>query len=714
MMKKKFLLFLILLLLAKVVVSQSISNLQVRSGEPYEVVEFGLSEGNLLYIDRGYTLVSVPVPLRGFDYVRSACDDKFDTGENFLVFDIAQNSKIYIAQDARITEKPSWLDSFDDTGYNIELDDFSSTNVVLNVFERVFPSGTVSLGGNGGISNSVMYLLAVEELSCMDFDLDCNKIIEPSEIFSFINLWKRGDVLFLDLIDSLKVWKVGYYCFDGETDNCDTGLNGICKDGFKTCHNGVWGNCIGLESSEEEVCDGLDNDCDGSVDNGCVASEISFSLHPNQPLSDEYRGALTVADVDSDNQMEFIVMTKENQWDEGTAGLGVYEIDGSILWYNHDIDIYNNGNAENHGLPGWQGPGYSKGDVDGDGQTEIVYIKEDLKTLVILNGLTGAQEKTIDLDPGGNEPGFGLCQIVNLRGEGDKDIICQGWDIGNFDIIASFNLDTGQRLWRRTDYIGVKHGGFRAADIDDDGLDEVAGAVIIDHDGTRMNSWNYPVGMDYDSKHFDSIFIYDVRPDLPGLEIILLEELWSPSDDHTSVVNPSRVIWRRDFNLLEPQNSAVGDFDTSRAGLEIWCRSRFDSDQRPWVYDAQGNVIANWVMNDKKPAGWTEKGIENINSIDWDGSDRQYIAAKERHEDGDIAIINAMTGDFIKTWSNKASRIYVADVLGDYREEIVVLNSEENKVYVYSNGAVNTNNKNSYWSFNYYKRQKDNFNYYSP
>jgi len=451
--------------------------------------------------------------------------------------------------------------------------------------------------------------------------------------------------------------------------------------------------------------------CNGNKD---VPAEFSFNLHPNQPKASG-RGAVSVADMNGDGLMDYVVMTKTGDYGSGTAGMGVYKHDGSVLWYNHNIDIYNNGNAENHGLPGWSAPGYSKGDVDGDGQLKLVYIKEDLKTLVVLNGKTGEQEKTINLDPDGNEPGFGLCQIVNLRGQGDKDVICQGWDIDHFNIVAAFRLDTGQRLWRRTDYVGVKHGGFRAVDIDNDGKDEVAGAVIIDDDGTRMNRWDYPVTINtHSAPHFDSIFIYDVRPDIPGLEIILLEEWWDSQEDHTSVVNQDRVIWRKHYNKWEPQNAAVGNFDTSKPGLEIWCRSRFDTDQKPWVHDAYGNVIANWVVNRKKPWGWSTKGIEAIYVIDWDGGDKQYIAAKERHIEGDVAVINPMTGDFIKTWDNKASRIYVADVFGDYREEIIVFNGEENKIFVYWNDAVNTNTKPSYWRKNYYVRQKDNFNYYSP
>jgi hypothetical protein len=174
------------------------------------------------------------------------------------------------------------------------------------------------------------------------------------------------------------------------------------------------------------------------------------------------------------------------------------------------------------------------------------------------------------------------------------------------------------------------------------------------------------------------------------------------------------VIWRKNSDNLEPQNSAIGEFDTSKPGLEIWSRSRFETDQQPWVYDAQGNVIASYVMNDVKPDDWSEKGIEFIYVIDWDGSGQQYIAAKERHVDGKIAVMNPLTGEFIKVWDEVAARIFVADVSGDAREEIVVFNNDTREIRIYWNSDPSPGSSNRLWLDNHYQRAKDNYNYYSP
>jgi hypothetical protein len=72
-----------------------------------------------------------------------------------------------------------------------------------------------------------------------------------------------------------------------------------------------------------------------------------------------------------------------------------------------------------------------------------------------------------------------------------------------------------------------------------------------------------------------------------------------------------------------------------------------------------------------------------------------------------------LAGRFVKRFAEKADRLYVADVTGDWREEIIVLNGSELRIY--ANDAPNPNpNRPRLWADRNYRRLKQCHNYYSP
>ncbi len=134
------------------------SNITVTSGQTYEIVQNGLQDGVLVYIDRTYTYSGVPVLVEGATYIKTANDDKLSGGSSFITFDVNQDVTVYVAHDDRIIAKPSWMTSFTDTG-----DDLVIVSQAHSIWKKDFTAGTITLGGNAGGGNGSMYSIIIVE-----------------------------------------------------------------------------------------------------------------------------------------------------------------------------------------------------------------------------------------------------------------------------------------------------------------------------------------------------------------------------------------------------------------------------------------------------------------------------------------------------------------------------------------------------------------------
>jgi hypothetical protein len=476
---------------------------------------------------------------------------------------------------------------------------------------------------------------------------------------------------------------------------------------FKLRHLALIGLALGLAAVVMVVAFGASSERTGPAPRPDAHELASADLKPrvidlHLPADLGRAGGLLVADLDRDGARDVLVSQPGH--------LAAYRASGETLW-QLETDIQLTGQAESEGLPGLHAPGVTAAEIDGDGRVEVLYLTRS-GALVVLDGASGQREHRVDLEaPAGAERWEHLV-VADFRGLGDRDLLLQatnrdGYRMGRH--LAAFALDRlltegpeAARLWQRDDFQALAHGGARIADLDGDGRHEVLGGDLLGPDGKRR------LRLDVDG-HIDAIVAADVRPDLPGLEVVALEE---GSRNRIFLYGPDRLYWVTHDRHQEPQNAVVGDFDPDRPGLEIWCRSRYDTHQRPFVFDAHGRPIASYPLAERAPAGWTNKGVEVIAPIDWRGGTSRLAAAKERHRAGDVGVFDPLTGRFVRRIEEQADRLYVADVFGDGREELVVRSGS--RVRIYANPEPAAGPVGSPWRLDHYRRSKLTWNYYSP
>ncbi len=120
-----------------------------------------VNEGDNYYIDRDYTVASIPDTLKDLVWLKTANDDKTVDDEEFLKLYLKESALVHVAYDARVKNLPSWLDEWS------ELEDtqiVDSRGMKFDIYQKEFAKGEFILGGNEGTMDDNMYTVMVRSL----------------------------------------------------------------------------------------------------------------------------------------------------------------------------------------------------------------------------------------------------------------------------------------------------------------------------------------------------------------------------------------------------------------------------------------------------------------------------------------------------------------------------------------------------------------------
>lgn len=105
-----------------------------------------LRVGDKYYIDRDYTLTSIPSEMKGYLWIKTANDDRDKKDINFLSFQLRDTADVYVAYDSRATNYPNWLTThFHRIGKSIGVSEYAQD---LDIWKKDIFTSVVALGGN--------------------------------------------------------------------------------------------------------------------------------------------------------------------------------------------------------------------------------------------------------------------------------------------------------------------------------------------------------------------------------------------------------------------------------------------------------------------------------------------------------------------------------------------------------------------------------------
>jgi len=423
---------------------------------------------------------------------------------------------------------------------------------------------------------------------------------------------------------------------------------------------------------------------------GPVEAEITVAAGGSRPYlsvpldGDHQPRRAVLGDLDGDGEYELVIQQPNFNTDPyqhpgywkrstGTYKLEAYRLDGSLLW-RRDL-----GWSVEQGT--WYAP-YTVFDLDGDGRAEVItkagegdprepegHVKTGPEWILVLDGQTGEEKHRL---PWPSREGFedynrycrNYLYIAYLDGESPHLIVQRG-TYGTIKIEAYDGAM--EQVWRweaSGEYEGYRGQAAHtavAADVDGDGCDEIVyGSAVLDQDGTGL--WCRGEG------HPDTIHVAHILPDSEDLQIFYGIE---PRHERYAVclvgAATGEMIWGYDGPTVHVHGQGMAaDVLADEPGMELWTREADGS--RAFFYTADGRPIEG---------DFTQWPLA-LYAAYWDARPSK-------------ALVNPKTGS-VFTYPDEEHLSFaegdaqpvvlgVVDMLGDWREEILVGLPGEVRIY---------------------------------